>query len=181
VWNVNVTTGSSKPAIGDQPGRLATIDLNDVSISSTGGGALTLGITDTDFLLTPGLFPTSSGYFSSTIGGVTGGTVAVGPSILDPGNASWATTGIILAGGAFGPGAFSQTFATKFAGSAVPGEFSLTSTVVVTHTAAGQITSFNNQLIAVVPEPGVVALLGMGLGVLFFTGVLARRREGRLN
>ncbi len=52
VWQVNVTTGISKPVIGGPTS--AEIDLNSLSVSSTGGGTLTIGLTDTDFALPPG-------------------------------------------------------------------------------------------------------------------------------
>ena len=82
-WIVNVSTGLSKPLLGSSTE--AYMDLNTVNVTSSGGGTLTIKLTDIDFAL-----PAGSYQLTSAIGGTTNGSVQV-TQILDPDNSLFAT------------------------------------------------------------------------------------------
>lgn len=161
-WTVNVTTGISKPTLGSATA--AVMDLNSVNVSSTGGGSIMLELTDTDFMTS------SPSSFQMEIGGTTRGSLTYS-AYLDAGNGAFVQGTLIDTLGPFAPVAFS--------GSANGGgpffqalPYSLTQIVNITHTAAGQVSSFNAELRAV-PEPGSLALFGMSI---FGFGLALRRR-----
>jgi hypothetical protein len=167
VWNVNVTTGTSKPIVGG-PG-IAKLDLNSLNVTTAPGpgGSLTIDLTDTGYATPTGGQP---GNLTSAIGGTTDGTVRLVQQILDPDNLEFASPldgDEIVATHTFtpfGPGAFSDTVVIPIA--AVPALYSITETVVITHPAnpvTGLVTSFNMES-TVVPVPGAVLLGMLGLG-----------------
>lgn len=163
-FNINVTTGISKPILGGTNDPV--MDLNSVNVSGSGPGTLTIQFTDVDFgsALHPG--------FITLVGGTTSGTVAVA-SYYDLGNATFATTSLLSDLGTFGPGAYSGTGSTDVG--PLPGPYSLTLMATITHTAAGQVTSFD-LLLHPNPEPSTLALMGAA-GVLGFVAVRRRRRS----
>jgi hypothetical protein len=164
VWTVNVTTGISKPVLRG-PSE-AKIDLNSVNVSSTGGGTLTIKLTDTDFDLSQ---LGGSGYLLSGIGGTTDGTVQL-IQTYDPDNSEWGAVdpldNVELDSGPLvgtGPvGIFSWSQGTTVVPLVSP--FSITEVAVITHTVAGQITSFDAES-SLVPVPGAVLLGVIGLSV----------------
>lgn len=141
---VNVTTGISKPLIGPY-----AIDLNSVSVSGT-AGTLTIGLIDTDFVV-PG-----NGLYTllSELGGATDGIVGSATGGALDSNAEIGFSADTLQG-PFGAGPFSGA---DRADVFLNGSFSLNTVVTITHSGAGQITSFNHKL-SVVPEPGSCAVL----------------------
>ena len=157
VWNVsNVTTGiTSPPLIAPE-----LLDLNTVNLSSAAGGTMTITLSSTDY---SGPF---DGVIAADLSVQTAGTVAYDLwANADNGMDSMLTSivsGTVAAPGGFvtGSGAFSS-----------PGDFSLTEQVVITHTGSGT-TSLD--FLAKVPEPGTLALLGIGLVGLGFG---ARRKN----
>ena len=161
-WNLNVTTGVSKPFLGDvmEP----RLDLNSLNASSSAGGKLTIMLTDTDFQPAPTWTSTS---LISGIGGTTDGTVWL-DQVLDEGNAEFAALSDAELSVSLGPltagtgGSFSDGGIDL--GPLVSGPFSVTEIVVIEHTADG-LTSFDATS-TVVPVPGAVLLGMLGLGAV---------------
>jgi len=154
---VNVTTGISKPVIGE-PGTM--LDLNSINVSG-GSGSITIGLTDTDFLRG------GAGYLNFAIGGTTDGTVSA-EAYMDSTNAEFGT-GTLLGAMSASTSAFAYTSAGTVVGTTDP--YSLTLLTTVTHANAGDISSFDA---AVIPEPSMIALMSLGLIGL---GVASRRRQ----
>jgi hypothetical protein len=66
-WTVNITTGITKPVIGDVAN--PSLDLNSVNVSGGGAGTLTILFSDNNFAA-----PTI-GMWNTAIGGTTNGTL----------------------------------------------------------------------------------------------------------
>lgn len=155
-WNLNVSTGT----VGTNP----LIDLNSIDSlvgAGTGANALTITFSSTDF--------TSPGLLQSSIGG----TLSTGASLTYQGyyNANNALNGTTTAIGSllsFGPGG---AFSGSTSGGTATGTYSLTQVVVLSATQNGR-SSFDAAID--VPEPGVLALAGLGLGLV---GLIGRRRK----
>ena len=107
------------------------------------------------------------------MGGVlTGGGSVLASTYVDLTNAAFGTSGPSSSFGPFSTGAFSGELSTSFAYS---GPFSLTQVAVLT-LSAGSLVSFDvHSTVTSVPEPGSLALVGLGMTI-----VLASRRRERL-
>jgi hypothetical protein len=153
---VNVTTGLSKPILGNSgSGR---IDLNSIDVSSSNNSTLMIKLTDTDFSLNSQ--PALS--FLTDIGGSSSGPVT-SKAIYDAGNTEFGS-GVgaiptVLDLGSLGPGAFSNSASSSVA---FADPFSLTLETTVTLNA-GEAASFNATATAHTPEPATLLLLGCGL------------------
>lgn len=159
-WDINITTGFTKPVLGTADSPL--MDLASANLSG-GAGTLTIEFTDTDFTL-PGL--TNAG---AAIGGTTDGSISYA-TFYDGGNTAFGTAGALTSLTGLGSGAFSSTAVTEFL---APTLYSLTMVVEITHgSGLYNISSFDATLR--VPEPGTLALFGIGLAAL---GLIASRKR----
>ncbi len=146
IWDINVSTGLTKPIIGSpsQP----EMDLNSVDHSS-GAGTLVITFTDTGFTL-------PFGGVTGAIGGTqNGGTATIRYETYQ---ITGTSTNLMTSVGTLTTTPFAATGTGVLNGSA---NYSLSQVVTITHTAAGT-TSFDASLS--VPDGGAtVALLGLGL------------------
>lgn len=163
-FNVNVTTGLSKPVIGDSDH--ARLDLSSVNVSGLGAGVLTIQFTDIDFTL-----PIAQDIATSSLGGVTDGSVSF-TSFLDNSNTPFGTGTLLASLGPLGPGAFSGSSTGAVT---THNPFSLTERVIITQNA-GAVTSFNAAAEVVVPEPSSLLFLATGLASLLGSGWYRRKR-----
>lgn len=160
---LNVITGVSKPIIGADPNH-GRLDLNSVNISS-GLGTLTIMLTDTDFHASTGIDG-----FLTEIGGTLDGDISV-RTYVDDANNPFATSTLIAE-----MSSSASFFSSAVDGSAdLSGLYSITHVVELTHTGAGQISSFD--LITTVPEPNTLALIG--LGILLLVGYSKSANQSR--
>jgi len=167
-FTINVTTGLGPPIQANNDSHHASIHLNNVSVTTSTGGTLSLELSYTGFTLAS----SSAGIqLNSTMGGITGGTVEAW-QVLDLDNGLFAPTAsgeAVTHHGPFtattGPAAFSgnQQAVTGTPYSSTP--FSITERVVISHTGAAT-TSFDIDSVAVVPAPPSVIMCLTGLPVL---------------
>jgi len=160
-FSVQITTALSKPFVGNPA--LARIDVTNVSVTASAAGQLAIGVTDTGFLLT-GQELGSSIQLTNILGGTTDGSVnSIG--YLGGNNQEFEigslSTGAI---GSSAPGSFSGT--SSKVGDSPAEAFALSEFISVTHTGAGQITTFTKRLEAAVvsvPEPSATVALSLAL------------------
>jgi hypothetical protein len=175
-WVFSSTVVASSPVIGSPT--QALIDLASLNISSHASGTLAITATDTGYTLpSTGLIS-----LSGLLGGLTTGTVNY-KSYIDTNNTPFGTQQLIgeVTGGGGGGGGSLTGFASTVDSSIAytsPSPFSMTTQVTITHGGGGGFTSFNAIGGAVVPEPGVLGLMGLGLGLLGIASLRQRRKLG---
>jgi len=160
-FNINVSTGLSKPAVGNPP-IFVEMDLNSVNTSTGAGGTLLIELSDNGFTLNA---PGATFGFVASIGGTTEGTLDFYNTYIDYADGLFVQGALITSQGPFvpPPPGFSDTATGTVASD--PDLFSLTQVVQMTHPASGQgtrVSSFDANLRSV-PEPGTLLLIGTGL------------------
>jgi hypothetical protein len=162
-WVVNVTTGLSKPLLGDE--NKPELDLNSVNVSALpGAGWLEIELTDTGFT------PTSTAGFLAAIGGTTGGSVSY-KTYFDSSNTAFGKATELSSVAGSGP-AFSAANSGLLTSAT---QYSLTLLVRITHTGSPTTQTSSFDAVLKVPEPGTLLLLGSGL--LAFATLGRRRRN----
>ena len=157
-FNVNVTTGISKPTIG--PGML---DLNSINVSGA-SGTLLVSISDTDYT-------DISAAYQASFSGITRGDVSLS-FLLD--NANQEFGGAAFAADSFNASPGNYAFANQLSGNVLAAApFSLSILAQINHSDAAQVTSFDAE-ISPVPLPASAWLLGSALILL---GRLRQRRQ----
>ena len=152
-YDISINAGFTKPATADN-----FIDLlfSALNTGPTGGDALTLEFSETGFTTLPVL-----DHFVSSIGGTTQGTVTF-DTYVDDSNTLFGT-GIALADMSFGGPSFSDSQVDgPYGAPDLVNPFSLTVVVTVTHDNVFE-ASTGDANIEAVPEPNILALLGMTL------------------
>ncbi len=154
VWDINVSTGLTKPTLGSAT--FPQLDLNSVN-HSTGAGTLMITFTETGF-------NTGNMGFMAEIGGTqSGGIVSINSKTLQG-------TNLVASIGTLTATPFMGTSLGTFAAST---NYSLSDIITIVHTAAGT-TSFDKSLNPIsVPDGGLTAMM-LGLG---FLGVEGARRK----
>jgi hypothetical protein len=171
-FTVNVTTGLSKPTLGNA--NLAFMDLNSVNVSGGAADTLLIELTDTGFSLTgnPALatqLSTGGGTLTAGAGSSVDFTAAVDTGAGGTNEFTY-PAGTAITSGPFGSGAFAFSQSNQVA---LGGPFAMSQKVFINLTAGGGIVSFDHEHKVLVPEASSLALLLPGLAPL---GLVLRRR-----
>ncbi len=166
VWNLSISTGVSKPALGSSTNPV--MDLV-IQASSTGAGSLTYTFSDGGFFHGPGML-------NSAVSGqvISGAPTTIDYSVFgDSNNLVGALTSPLSTTGTIPLPAL-----TSNSGSLAFGSFFSLSQVVQVNASAATSVSIDASLnVSSVPEPSSVALTLMGFA--FVTGHIVRRRRSQ--
>lgn len=164
VWSLSVSTGLTKPALGNSTNPL--MDLV-IQASSTGAGSLTYTFSDNNFSPVPGTLKSAiSGHV------ISGAPTTVDYSVYgDGGNTLGALTTLLTT-----TGTNSLPVLTTNSGSlALSTPFSLSEVVQLTASGASAVSI--DASLSAIPEPSTIALTFLGL--TFVAGLARRRRSLR--
>ncbi|NCF73321.1 MAG: PEP-CTERM sorting domain-containing protein [Gammaproteobacteria bacterium] len=154
-WTTNFSAGFSAPLIDDQ------LDLLSGNISGE-AGTIYVRLTDTDFDKSPASW-------WAGFGGTTMGTVSF-QSYADASNTAFGQGILLTDSGDIATRTFSGT---DSGGLDMSAPYSLSIYAAITHNDSFSITSFGYE-VTTVPEPGTLALLGIGL---LGMGLVARKKR----
>jgi len=179
-FSINVTTGFSKPVVGQAT--LAQMDMRSLDVSGA-AGSIRIRLTDTDF------DQFAVNYATLIIDGSTYGTVGYN-AFVDPSNTPFGTAAPAVSAGNLGPlGAgliadFVDTLIVPPLGTDILHPYSMTMELTIHHTAAAQRTNVNATIEMTsmssdigIPSPATVTLLLAGLAGLI---AFRRRRTGTI-
>jgi hypothetical protein len=155
-WSLNMVTGISSPLIGDEH-----VDMLDLISLNVSGGAGTIYVR-----LTGAGFDGEKGLYRTAFGGTTTGLVNA-QSWADDTNTEFGQGILLSDSGDISTLGFSRVDSGSIS---LTGPYSLSIFAAITHDA-GDITSFD--YFVSVPEPGTLALFGIGL---FGLGLAKRRK-----
>jgi hypothetical protein len=162
-WTLNVTTGlTSLPPY---------LDLNSVNAFNATAGQLKISVWDTYNAPTPSWLSN----FVASIGGTTQGTVDVTYTQYNANTGPGGTVLSTVSDGTFGPRSFAGTVGLPASVADIGGAFNLQIDVIIGHTSANQVTSFDAE-ISPVPVPAAAWLFGSAVVGLVGVG---RRKSTR--
>jgi hypothetical protein len=150
VFDLNMTTGLTKPILGSAASPSMSLTSSDTSTSAVGPHTLVVEFSETGF------GPVNSTFHLDITGVNTSGTILY-QGFLDPANGLFSTAISLGSIGPSGPSILGSAVSSQMA---FAGPFSLTERVTINIT--GPATASFNATLAV-PEPGLLLLLGTGL------------------
>jgi hypothetical protein len=170
-FNVNVTTGVSKPFLSAST---PTLTINSLNATSSTADSLTIILTDTGFAGSPTTFET---LISGTLISPLAPSRLTARSFLDDADVEFATTTSLgNVGPLSGPNAINVVNGSALGSASPTGPFSMTLSTTIEHNGAGSTTGFSATVHSV-PESSASLCLGMALFGLAGYGWWSRKQN----